>query len=124
VKVIGKVFDGRAQLIVSSGVRAAAYTIEQYAEEKLQERFSQVLVNPTGTYQSRINVRGVNQYAYSVNDDDCVYGPWLEGTGSRNSPVTKFKGYSTFRIVAAELHGAAVELADTVMEPFVVEINL
>lgn len=28
-----------------------------------------------------------------VNDMDVIYGPWLNGTGSRNYPVTRFKGY-------------------------------
>lgn len=123
VKVIGKVFDGRMQLVLSSGMRAAADSVAGYAEELLQARFSQVFVNPTGAYQARINVRGVNQYAYSVNDDDCVYGPWLEGTGSRNSPVTKFKGYSTFRKVSEELQGVAVDIAEPIIDLAISEIN-
>jgi hypothetical protein len=32
-----------------------------------------------------------------------VYGPWLEGVGSRNFPVTRFRGYHAFRVAAQEL---------------------
>jgi hypothetical protein len=28
-----------------------------------------------------------------ISDSRVVYGPWLAGVGSRNFPVTKFKGY-------------------------------
>ena len=63
--------------------------------------------------ESRIRV---NQYRYMsgnrieprdsswvVHDDIAKpYGPWLEGLGSRNAPVTRFEGYHALRD-AAEL---------------------
>lgn len=123
VKVRGPVFDGRAFAMISSATRTAAHTVAEYAEELIQARLSEVLQHPTGAYQSRINVRAVNQYAYEVNDDNCIYGPWLEGTGSRNSPVTRFAGYSTFRRVTQELQGVAVMRAEEDIAAAVKTIN-
>src|SRR6267154_2723207 len=51
--------------------------------------------NP-GYYNSQIQTeRQVD--ALLVRDDRVVYGPWLEGVGSRNYPVTRFRGYHAFR---------------------------
>jgi len=124
VRTRGNVFNGKAELILSSSVRTAARTIAEYAEERVQAILYEVLQHPTGAYQARINIRGVNQYAYAVNDDNCIYGPWLEGTGSRNTPVTRFPGYSTFRRVAQELEGVAVMKAEEAIKPAVEEINI
>lgn len=35
-------------------------------------------------------------------ENNVIYGPWLEGTGSRNR-TTRFKGYFTFRKVASRI---------------------
>ena len=41
-----------------------------------------------------------------------IYGPWLEGTGSRNYPVTRFKGYRNWRRVTQMLEKAAKPIAE------------
>jgi hypothetical protein len=37
-----------------------------------------------------------------VHDSNAIYGPWLEGTGSRNQ-TTRFKGYAMFRRTTQQL---------------------
>lgn len=49
--------------------------------------------NPTPYYWTRISKREISPTLYEIHDHGIVYGPWLEGTGSRNSPVTVFPGY-------------------------------
>jgi len=124
VKVRGPIFDGRANIMISSACRRAAEVIATYAEDLVHATLQEVLQHPTGAYESRINVRAVNQYAYAVNDDNCIYGPWLEGVGSRNYPVTRFKGYGTFRKVSQELQGAAVLQTEDEINHAVDEINM
>ena len=48
-----------------------------------------------GHYRRNIHARqrGLNAV---ITDGGVVYGPWLEGTSSRNS-TTRFKGYRSFR---------------------------
>lgn len=61
--------------------------------------------NPTPYYETQITSerRGDEQV---VHDRGVIYGPWLEGTGSRNQ-TTRFKGYASFRRAAQELDGQA-----------------
>lgn len=78
---------------------------ERVAEEGVNmvlQRLNVVLKNPSGYYESKIQTERVGDN-WEVNDTRRVlYGPWLEGTGSRNSS-TRFKGYRTFRTVKQEL---------------------
>ena len=53
-----------------------------------------------------------------VTTADAMYGPWLEGTGSRNQS-TRFKGYHGFRLAAQELDAEAEGIADAALQPFV-----
>lgn len=48
-----------------------------------------------GHYRANLHPRFGNLQA-RISDGGVVYGPWLEGTSSRNQS-TRFKGYSSFR---------------------------
>lgn len=50
------------------------------------------------------------------------YGPWLEGTGSRNE-TTRFKGYMGFRISGQEMDLTAPAIADRVLAMYMPEMN-
>lgn len=50
----------------------------------------------TGHYSRSINGRMVDSLNGVITDSGVVYGPWLEGTSSRNS-TTRFKGYAMWR---------------------------
>ena len=60
-------------------------------------RLGSVLRHPSGYYESQIDTKELASNRYEVHDSGVIYGPWLEGTGSRNSPVTRFPGYWTFK---------------------------
>lgn len=51
--------------------------------------------NPTPYYETQIHAEHLGD-GWSVNDRGVIYGPWLEGTGSRND-TTRFKGYAAAR---------------------------
>jgi len=51
----------------------------------------------TGHYRRSVSSR-VEHLAARISDGGVIYGPWLEGTGSRNK-TTRFKGYASFRRV-------------------------
>ncbi len=53
-----------------------------------------------------------------VTTSNAMYGPWLEGTGSRNA-TTRFKGYHGYRIAAGELNAEAETIAGEVLQPFI-----
>jgi len=56
----------------------------------------------TPIYETRVQVRPLTTNRLEVWDQGIVYGPWLEGTGSRNA-ISRFKGYRMFRIAMNRL---------------------
>jgi hypothetical protein len=50
-----------------------------------------------------------------VNDRGIVYGPWLEGVGSRNFPKTRFKGYASFRRAVHRVRGEVPRISQAVL---------
>lgn len=76
--------------------------VAEEGKNRVLRRLGTVLQHPTGYYESQIQTEKVLGN-WEVNDSRrVVYGPWLEGTGSRNA-TTRFKGYRTFRLVKQEL---------------------
>jgi hypothetical protein len=59
-----------------------------------------------------------------LNDGRSVYGPWLEGQGSRNFPVTRFRGYHSAEQAAEKVGATADEIAAPVVVKFVEAQNL
>lgn len=109
----GPMFTGRTAAALDTYADQVGYRVATYAEDQVRQRLGQVLQHPTGYYQSRITVDRSGT-GYVVSDGGVVYGPWLGGTGSRNYPVTRFRGYQTFRrtkaLVDRKAAGIAAEL--------------
>jgi hypothetical protein len=109
----GPMFSGRTAAALGTYADQVGYRVATYAEDQVRQRLGQVLQHPTGYYQSRITVERSGT-GYLVSDGGVVYGPWLEGVGSRNYPVTVFRGYQTFRrtkaLVDRKAAGIAAEL--------------
>lgn len=106
--------DGRAGRNLHTYSDDVEYQVARRGEQMVQQRLRQVLRHPTGYYQSRISVDRTSGGRYRIHDGGVIYGPWLEGTGSRNSPVTRFPGYFTFRrtkgLLDRQARGIAQEL--------------
>jgi hypothetical protein len=47
-----------------------------------------------------------------------IYGPWLEGTGSRNA-TTRFKGYASFRRAAQVTRSRVRHIAGGVVSQYI-----
>jgi hypothetical protein len=113
----GPVFDGRAQAAVSAFLREAVEEVSRTGKNMVLARLGAVLRDPTPYYETRIRYEMAGAYLGRINDGPStfIYGPWLEGTGSRNA-TTRFKGYHTFRIICAELNaGRAQAVAERVL---------
>lgn len=85
----GPMFDGRAQRAANAYVDRLERQLAREGLSILREEMHAVFRNPTGYYESRCEVVDGNK----IWDSRVVYGPWLAGIGSRNFPVTRFKGY-------------------------------
>ena len=121
VEVRGPVFDNMRPIIKKITKEFMQQMVEK-GEQRLDERLRP---RPRGVYLSmaqarsrvvggkttrgstghyRRNVSGRVETAFGevkgvLTDGGVIYGPWLEGTSSRNM-TTRFKGYASFRKVA------------------------
>lgn len=106
----GPMFSGRTAAALGTYADEVGYKVATYAEDQILQRLPQVLQHPTGYYQSKITVERAGT-GYRVTDQGVIYGPWLEGTSSRNSPATRFPGYATFRRTKALVDRKAAQIA-------------
>jgi hypothetical protein len=76
-----------------------------------------------GRYMGQTRNTRVSDTVAELRDGRSVYGPWLEGTGSRNAPVTRFGGYHSARDAAEKVNAIATELAAPAVAEFVERQN-
>lgn len=110
----GPMFNGQAAKAIDDAVAQITRETAAQGQRDVLERLGHVLRHPTGKYESRIRVAETSNTLAKVDDQRSVYGPWLEGTGSRNSS-TRFKGYSTFRKVIQALDRKSLAIAERVI---------
>lgn len=118
----GPVFDKAASKAAANrmivGINDA---IAVEAVNRIKQRLGQVLQNPTGFYESRIQVDRRTVYR-GVSDGGVVYGGWLEGVSSRNA-TTRFKGYRTFRTIRQDIDNIATQIAEPLVAQYVREMS-
>jgi hypothetical protein len=92
----GPMFDGSAVGMAQQMTDEIEQEVALAAGVKLIDYATVSFKNPTGHYVSMIDVEPFSG-GYRVWDQGVVYGPWLAGRGSRNFPVTRFRGYRHWR---------------------------
>lgn len=100
----GALFDARGRRIFRQYAQELEEDGAQWALGHVRGTFHRSFRMPTGYYESRVRVHNTST-GYEVWDGGeagPVYGPWLEGVGSRNA-TTRFKGYHAFRLAAQAL---------------------
>jgi len=113
ILVSGPLFRGQPGRVIQRGVKKAIQELVEKGEERLAEMLrprpsgvflsvSEARQKRTGHYRRNISSRVSGMQAV-ISDGGVVYGPWLEGVGSRNA-VTRFKGYGSFRRVGQWLN--------------------
>lgn len=111
IKMKGPIIDGQAPGILDDFTQDAVDQVAEQGFRDIHFTLKRVLRLPTGHYQSQIRNRQLGATTRVLYDNRVIYGHWLEGTGSRNAPVTRFEGYFTFRRVAQALQRKAGPLA-------------
>ena len=120
VKNEGPIFDSRAPLAINKAVQETVEELVNFAESEMHTvatmRPRGVFKSPaqagaaasTGNYRRNIHGRRTGLHG-RVDDNKVIYGPWLEGTGSRNQ-TTRFKGYGLWRRVAQRVQKRAPDI--------------
>lgn len=113
MSVRGPFFAPNADAITQAAVDGIEKEIAQVALDRVESTLRAAFKHPTGRYVAHVRerARGGDEV---VTDSGIVYGPWLEGRGSRNRS-TRFKGYAAFRRTTAVVEIQVPMLADTVV---------
>lgn len=123
VRVLGPLFDGRAEEIVQQMMVQCVETVSRVGLEDIRRAQGEAFKNPTGAYESTIHVESLAGMADVISDGGSVYGPWLEGVGSRNK-TTRFKGYHIMRNVTQMLNrGQAKQTMQAVVRAAIARLN-
>jgi hypothetical protein len=107
----GPLFDGRAVRAVREFVYdAEAEVAARLGRRLIQDELKRVVRHETPYYRTKIAVARRRGH-FVIHDSNIVYGPWLEGIGSRNHPVTTFHGYKTFERMTPRIQAGAAPVA-------------
>lgn len=117
----GPLFSPSATGLIDNAVDEIGETLAQKAYNEVRKQLRSALQNPTGRYESRVQTSNQAD-TLVISDGGVVYGPWLEGTSSRNSQ-TRFKGYSTFRKVKQKLDSEAAKEAQRIIDRAVEKLS-
>lgn len=117
IVVKGPILTGQADTIVGLMVDDIRDEVAAFAIEAVQFNLDGSIKHPTPYYETQIQISNVG-HDRSVNDRGIVYGPWLEGTSSRNQ-TTRFKGYASFRRAHQTTEQNAQRLADRVVHRYI-----
>ena len=109
----GPIFDLRARRAFSDMREELEEEAAEWSLDHIRSTIHRHFKHPTGYDESNVEVRNPST-AHEVSDGGWagpVYGPWLEGVGSRNN-TTRFKGYHSFRNAAAALDRRIDDIGD------------
>ena len=117
----GPLFDGRAEHALKKYEDDLERDYSHEGVLMVQRNLDRVLKHPTGYYRSHIQNAAAGD-GQSVTDGNVIYGPWLEGVGSRNA-TTRFKGYGTFRKTSQEMNAKAGAFANRMLPRYVAQMQ-
>lgn len=123
VTASGPLFDGRAVTQLSVFLDEAVDLVAAAAEEAVNRNLATSIRHPSSPprYQSQIQTvhHGLDRV---INDNGVIYGPWLEGVGSRNK-TTRFKGYASFRRAQQQIEHAVPALVAPALGHFIEAVS-
>lgn len=127
VTMSGPVFDGRGDDLIDRMCTDIQTTVGDQAFVEFETNLELNIKHSGPIYQSFVQVSDLDG-ARVVNDgygqtNDLQYGLWLEGIGSRNFPVTSFRGYHALRDAFESTEAQVEELAEPIIEEYVDRIN-
>lgn len=109
----GPIFDIRARRAFRNMKEDLEREAAEWAENQVKQNFHTSFREPTGRYEETVRAEKLptGWDVWDGGEGGFVYGPWLEGVGSRNR-TTRFKGYWSFKRAAAALEHHIDEIGD------------
>lgn len=134
VELTGPLFTGTAPGILRQVTESAVKDLTEAGESFLLLRLRP---RPSGVYKTAQQAgkkdKSVGNYARHIqpvirnltgelSDGGVIYGPWLEGVGSRNKS-TRFKGYFSFRAAKQLVEKRVDKTVNKYLNKFVRRMN-
>lgn len=116
VKLKGPLLTGHDAVVIRSFLLEAEDEVAQQASSYVHQYLNTSIRHPTPYYETQITTQRLAGDAV-VHDRGIVYGPWLEGTSSRNGS-TRFKGYHSFQRATAATKKDVARLVLAVMRRY------
>lgn len=116
----GPFFDARVFRAMNDFTDELEEEAADWALAHVKATYHREFKNPTGRYESHVRTHRVQggMEVWDGGQAGPVYGPWLEGVGSRNR-TTRFKGYHAFRKAAIALDQRAGRIGHRVLARFI-----
>lgn len=121
--VQGGLFDGSWEAASTDLVVDAVGAVGDKALEVWRANLDNNIRVNHGRYVSQTRVTRIDDEHAQVHDGMSVYGPWLEGQGSRNAPVTRFEGYHSAQDAAEKVAAMVDEVSMPAVARFVEVMN-
>lgn len=129
VKAEGPFFEDKLPAILEDFLEDATWEIGTQAFAEVHGVLNARIQNPTPYYETQVTQERSGAFEdvaqmqsdvtpVVVHDRGVIYGHWLEGDGSRNAPVTSFRGYAAFKTGAAIADGKALAIAEHVLQRY------
>jgi len=118
----GPFFTTDPTRIVQTHLEQMRLVVADTAEVGVRTHLSQHQRVQTGFNVGHVKNSNISADVTQVKNTNAVYGPWIEGTGSRNK-TTRFKGYRTFRIIGQEMRQRTPSLIAPHVKHMVSELN-
>lgn len=122
VRAYGPVFDGTADREIHDAARQMEDDIAKVAKSDWVILMKGTFQDPTPYYWTQIATERKGG-GVVVHDRGIIYGFWLEGIGSRNWPVTSFRGYHNALHAKQAVQIRAVEIGERTLRPYLERIN-
>lgn len=117
-RIRGPISDGRMAREVAAYSHDVASALADSAKDIWVDNLRGSIRHPTPYYWTKVDKREMTPTRYEVHDHGVVYGPWLEGTGSRNAPVTVFEGYWSERRAKEEAKARRGNIARRILRRY------
>lgn len=112
ITTTGPIFDGTIGDVLSDLQDEWRDSVALAVTSELHSIMDSSFVNPTPYYEVQV-INELQVPDRVVHDRGIIYGPWLEGIGSRNAR-SRFKGYSMWRRTVQEVEGRTVAIGEEV----------
>jgi hypothetical protein len=118
----GPLFDGRLEKAVADACDEIPKRVATRGASMWRTTLNSRLKTQTPFYRFKVVARP-DAPGWKITDQGIVYGHWLEGDGSRNTPVTRFPGYHSARDTTQKLNEQAKAVGEEVVAIYVKRMN-